>query len=261
MNTFGFCNLSAVPCRKEASDKSEMVTQFLFGEFFEILEEYKSWLLVRSGIDKYEGWMDRKQFLPVSEETYRYLKSDIPSCTADVVGVMQNVSTGTSFPVTQGCLLHSVSKSNEFTIEKSTFRYQGNVANPLGKIVRADLVEDAFTYLNAPYLWGGRTPLGIDCSGFTQMVYRLSGLLLPRDAYQQAELGETLSFPEEAKAGDLAFFDNNEGRITHTGIVLDNFQVIHASGMVRIDNFDHLGIYNKEKNGYTHNLRILKKMF
>jgi cell wall-associated NlpC family hydrolase len=115
-------------------------------------------------------------------------------------------------------------------------------------------------FLNAPYLWGGKTPFGIDCSGFTQTVYKLNGIKLLRDAYQQAEQGETLSFVEEAEAGDLAFFDNEEGRIVHVGIVLDNNKIIHASGKVRIDGFDHHGIFNNEKRDYSHKLRLLKRI-
>lgn len=261
MSTYGFCNLSIVPCRKEAADKSEMVTQFLFGEYFEVLESYKSWLLVRSGIDKYEGWIDRKQHLPISGETFEMLKNGKPAYTADIVGVMRDVSAGVSFPVTIGSLLHGAADKMEFAIEGHNYRYQGNIVTPNGKIDATVLAEDAFTFLNAPYLWGGRTPMGIDCSGFTQMIFRLSGLQLPRDAWQQAQLGDTLSFPEEARQGDLAFFDNNEGRITHTGMVLDNSRIIHASGRVRIDKLDHLGIFNEERNGYTHNLRVLKRIF
>ena len=115
-------------------------------------------------------------------------------------------------------------------------------------------------YLNAPYLWGGKTPFGIDCSGFTQMVYKLNGFALPRDAYQQAEIGETLSFVEEAEPGDLAFFDDDEGNIIHVGMVLEQGTIIHASGKVRIDALDHQGIYNKELKNYSHKLRLIKKI-
>jgi len=260
MSSFGFCNLSIVPCRRETSDKSEMVTQLLFGEYFEVLEEYKNWVRVRSGIDNYEGWIDRKQYQGISKETYQSLKKGPSALTADIVGVITDISEDISFPVTVGCILPFL-KGKEFTIEKKKYQYQGKAVTPSGKIKRSDIVEDAYTFLNAPYLWGGRTPLGIDCSGFTQMIYRLNGMHLNRDASQQVEQGEALSFPEEAQPGDLAFFDNEEGRITHVGIVLNNSQIIHASGKVHVDKFDHLGIYSEEKKTYTHNLRVLKKMF
>ncbi|MGP8214146.1 MAG: NlpC/P60 family protein [Bacteroidia bacterium] len=260
MNSCGFCNLSIIPCRKDTSDRSEMVTQLLFGEYFEVLEEYKNWLRIRSGIDGYEGWIDSKQYLPVSKETYQSLKKHSPALVADILGVLTDETDNVSFPVTIGSLLH-FSKNKEIVVEKRKYAYQGNTITPAGKIKRSKLVEDAFTFLNSPYLWGGRTPLGIDCSGFTQMVYRLNGMNLNRDASQQVEQGEALSFPEEAKAGDLAFFDNENGDITHVGIILEKGQIIHASGKVHVDKFDHLGIYSETQKRYTHTLRVLKKMF
>jgi cell wall-associated NlpC family hydrolase len=260
MSLFGFCNLSIVPCRRDTSDKSEMVTQLLFGEYFEVLEENKNWLRIRSAVDGYEGWIDVKQQMPISKDTYQALKKGQHALSGEIVGVITDVSEDVSFPITIGCMLPFL-KGKEFTVEKKKYQYQGKAITPPTKIKRSDLVEDAYTFLNAPYLWGGRTPLGIDCSGFTQLVYRLNGINIRRDASQQVELGEALSFPEEAEPGDLAFFDNVEGRITHVGIVLNNSQIIHASGKVHVDKFDHLGIYNEERKVYTHNLRVLKKMF
>jgi len=122
------------------------------------------------------------------------------------------------------------------------------------------LIENAMIYLNAPYLWGGRTPLGIDCSGFSQMVYRLNGIDIPRDADDQSEVGTTLSFVEESEPGDLAFFDNSEGNIIHVGIVLENNHIIHSSGKVRIDRIDQQGIFNTEKGNHTHKLRLIKSI-
>ena len=138
------------------------------------------------------------------------------------------------------------------------YRFDG--LTTAGFTKKEKLAENALMYLNAPYLWGGRSPLGIDCSGFTQMVYRLQGVDLPRDAYQQAEVGTTLSFVEESEAGDLAFFDNNEERITHVGIILENNHIIHASGKVRIDRIDQQGIFNKELGTHTHKLRLIKSI-
>ena len=122
------------------------------------------------------------------------------------------------------------------------------------------LINNALIFLNAPYLWGGRTPFGIDCSGFTQIVYRLQGINIPRDAHQQAEVGNTLSFIEESQEGDLAFFDDSEGEITHVGIIMNNNNIIHASGKVRIDKLDQQGIFNIEKKIHTHKLRIIKSI-
>jgi len=122
------------------------------------------------------------------------------------------------------------------------------------------VIDNAMMYLNSPYLWGGRTPFGIDCSGFSQMVYRLNGVDLPRDAHEQAEVGTTLSFVEESESGDLAFFDNNEGKIIHVGIILDSNSIIHASGKVRVDKIDQQGIFNQNSGIHTHKLRLIKKI-
>ena len=123
------------------------------------------------------------------------------------------------------------------------------------------LLENAYMYLNSPYLWGGRSPFGIDCSGFTQMVFKLCGISLPRDTGQQVELGVTINLIEESKTGDLVFFDNAEGKISHVGIIIPGNQIIHASGKVRIDRIDHQGIYNDEMKNYSHNLRVIKRIF
>ena len=127
-------------------------------------------------------------------------------------------------------------------------------------ISREKIVDNAMMYVNAPYLWGGRSPFGIDCSGFTQLVYKIGGKKLPRDAYQQAEIGQTLSFVEEAENGDLAFFDNEEGSIIHVGILLGENEIIHSSGKVRIDKIDHQGIFNVDTKKYSHKLRLIKKI-
>jgi gamma-D-glutamyl-L-lysine dipeptidyl-peptidase len=259
MNLFGFCNLSIVPCRREPSDKSEMITQLLFGEHFEIIEEHKNWVYLNSAIDGYKSWIDRKQYLPISKETFDHLSTANDSRSADVVGIISEATQNISFPITIGSRLPFI-KSKEFSIENKKYNFQGSVSTPSSKPKRSQIVEDAFTYLNTPYLWGGRTPFGIDCSGFTQMVYQLNGMKLQRDASQQVEQGETLDFPEEAKPGDLAFFDNEDGAITHVGIVLPDMQIIHSSGKVHIDKLDHIGIFSEEKRNYTHNLRILKTL-
>ena len=122
------------------------------------------------------------------------------------------------------------------------------------------MIKNAFYFLNSPYLWGGRTPFGIDCSGFVQIAARLSGISLPRDTQEQAEEGEIINLISEAKPGDLAFFDNIDGRIIHVGIILENGQIIHASGKVRIDTIDHQGIFNEESKKYSHQLRVIKRI-
>ena len=150
--------------------------------------------------------------------------------------------------------------NKECKVEDTVFSYEGGTVISSVKKTTEELLNTAKLFLNAPYLWGGKTIFGIDCSGFTQLVYKLSGYKLPRDAWQQAELGHPLSFVEEAQAGDLAFFDNEEGKIVHVGIILPNNEIIHASGKVRIDKFDHYGIFHSENKKYSHMLRVIKRI-
>lgn len=256
---YGICNLSIVPCRKEPSDRSEMVTQLLFGDFFEVLERNGSWCKIKIAYDAYECWVDKKQFLPIAHHTYDILYSTEMFCTNELVQIVTDSKSGQLFPIVIGSTLPNFD-NGECAVENSTFVYDGAFINGNLPFTKSGIIETAMMYLNAPYLWGGKTPFGIDCSGLTQMVYKLNGFQIKRDAHQQAEQGEALSFVEEAEPGDLAFFDNDEGKIVHVGIVMDNNKIIHASGKVRIDGFDHQGIFNNDKKDYSHRLRLLKRV-
>lgn len=258
MNMFGICHLSVVPCRLEPSSRSEMVTQLLFGEHFGIIGQQEDWIQIRHAFDGYECWISGKQYQPISRETYQKLDTTPPSYTSELIQVIRNTTDNSLFPVTIGSALPSF-RHNECSFAGYHFVYEGDCSEPASFDKNA-AVETSYLFMNAPYLWGGRSPFGIDCSGFSQLVYKLHGFRLKRDAYQQAEQGTTLSFVEEAEPGDLAFFDNEEGRITHVGIILSDGRIIHASGKVRIDRLDHYGIYNEDERNYTHRLRLLKRM-
>lgn len=246
---YGICNLSIVPLRLENSDKSELVSQVLYGELFKVLEEQKKWSRIRLAYDKYEGWIDNKQYIKISEEDYKSYTEYQGKYVTDLVEYV-DCETQHLYSVTLGASLHTLPLLNH--------TFDGHSIT--GKQPKEKLIETAYSYLNAPYLWGGKTPFGIDCSGFTQMVYKLNGHRLLRDASQQATQGEALSFIEESEPGDLAFFDNNEGDIIHVGIIMKDNYIIHAHGKVRIDRLDHSGIFNVEKNMHTHKLRVIKKI-
>lgn len=246
---YGICNLAIVPLRLEPCDTSEMVSQVLYGDHFKIMEKRKNWCRIRMAFDKYEGWIDAKQFLEIEQGDYLFLEEKADILIADLIEFSTDKQKKL-IPVPLGGNLSGI-----HFLEQS---YEGNFTSgckPKGKIV-----ETAFLYLNAPYLWGGKTPFGIDCSGLTQMVYKLNGYKLLRDASQQVTQGEALAFIEEAEPGDLAFFDNAEGKIVHVGIMMKNNYIIHAHGKVRVDRLDHTGIFNVDTNTYTHKLRVIKKM-
>lgn len=255
---FGICNLSLVPVRAEASDKSEMVNQLLFGETFEVIGTKQQWKKVRLHYDDYEGWIDEKQFKELTNEQYQALQSTPIFVNLDLLQII--LFQNSMMPLVLGCNLPFFANKT-CKIGTDEYQYDGHVSDvSVPDSNKHLLVENANKYMNAPYLWGGRSPFGIDCSGLTQIVYKLSGIKLKRDAYQQAEQGHTLNFLEEAEPGDLAFFDNEEGRITHVGIVLPNRQIIHAHGRVRVDSLDHHGIYNIATQKYSHKLRLIKRL-
>lgn len=251
---YGISNLSIVPMRSESTDQSEMINQILFGEHFKILETRKNWSKIRLAHDNYEGWICNKQWIEIEEDTYTQLNKETSTVTTDILDI---ISKDFQQPIVIGSILPSF-KSGYAIFNTEMYQFDG-LTTP-GFTQKDKLIENALIYLNAPYLWGGRSPLGIDCSGLTQMVYRLQGINLPRDAYQQAEIGNTLSFIEESEAGDLAFFDDNEGKVIHVGIIMDNNHIIHASGKVRVDRIDQQGIFNKNIGTHTHKLRLIKSI-
>ena len=246
---YGICNLGIVPMRLEPTDTSELVSQALYGEHFKVLEKRKKWSRIRIAFDKYEGWIDNKQYTEIEENDFKSLSNNELKLSTDLVEFVtdykQNIYT-----IPLGSSLSGLGILKQ--------KFDGNSVSI--KKDKSELIEAAFLYLNSPYLWGGKTPFGIDCSGFTQMVYKLCGYKLNRDASQQANQGDALSFIEESEPGDLAFFDNNEGNIIHVGIIMENNHIIHAHGKVRIDLLDHSGIYNVDTNKHTHKLRVIKKI-
>jgi len=254
---FAYCALSVIPVRKDPNDRSEMVTQLLFGERVEVIDKQDNWRKVKLAFDGYTGWVDKKQLVELELSEYSRLEAMPPSLSMDIVQLVV-LNSHQVVPVVLGSSLTGFNQK-KFNFGGTEFLYEGNVST----FIKPDaslLLEHAYMYLNSPYLWGGRSPFGIDCSGFTQMAYKLCGISIKRDASQQAENGTLINLVEEANPGDLAFFDNAEGKITHVGFVLPNKMILHASGRVRIDKLDHQGIFNQEVNTYTHNLRLIRRI-
>lgn len=255
---YGICALSIVPCRLEPADTSEMVSQLLFGEIYRVIDERKKWVKIRAAHDGYESWIDRKQHRETKREEFMLLEKNPKTYSIELISLLKSVTQESFFPLVMGSALPQYTEGiTHFSDLKFEFEDEVLVNPTVGRDL---LIETAFLYLNAPYLWGGRTPFGIDCSGYSQIVYRMCGIDLPRDASQQAEVGDRLSFIEEATPGDLAFFDNSEGRITHVGILLGDNKIIHASGKVRVDRIDHQGIFNDEMHDYSHHLRLITRV-
>jgi cell wall-associated NlpC family hydrolase len=253
---FGICRVSVAPMRSEPSDKAENASQLLFGDFVEILENQERWWYIRSAFDNYEGWIDFRQLVLVSEEEYakaKQIKHLAPpqalNLLIDPVGNKLYLSPASNLPAFADGFSFLGNQKYEVLFQPHTPNFTGVDG----------LISTALFFINTPYLWGGRTFFGIDCSGFVQNVFKLNGIELKRDAWQQAEQGITVDFLQEVHPGDVAFFDNDEGKITHVGIMLNTAEIVHASAKVRIDPIDTQGIFNSELGKYTHKLRIIKR--
>ncbi|MDO4782366.1 MAG: C40 family peptidase [Capnocytophaga felis] len=245
---YGICHLSVVPIRVEPSDVAEMTTQLLFGDLLQVIEKQEEWSFIRMIFDGTEGWVLNSQFIEISDKEYR-------KALKKKIRYAHNFVTKLSIKNSENSFLQ-IPKGADFT---HNFLLKVGIRNQKPK--HSGVVATALEYLNAPYLWGGKTPFGIDASGLVQMVYKLNGISLLREVSQQATQGELVSFIEETIPGDLAFFDDDEGNIIHVGILLGNNQIIHSYGKVRIDKLDHIGIFNSEIRNYTHKLRLMRRIF
>ena len=254
MIEYGICNLAIVPMRAEPSERSEQVSQVLFGETFEVTEWKDNWVHIITSIDNYQGWIGRHMFATLGQQAFMQLKENPPALTYRAVTQAWKIADNSILYLPAASSL-SFLQGTTCNIGKERFEIIGQA----GDKEAVDVIAKSF--LNAPYLWGGRTHFGIDCSGFTQAVYRLRGHNLKRDASQQAEDGRLVNSLSDVKLGDLAFFDNEEGKITHVGIMLNKMNIIHASGKVKVDSLETKGIYSEEQKRYTHKLKVIKRYF
>jgi len=252
----GICRLSLIPLREKTSDGAQMVTQLLFGDHYEILKVSNDlkWFKIKIVFDGYEGWIDAKQHTSITEEYFDQINNSNYKISLDVCSSILhnkhhiNVLLGSVLPIS----------TNEIFKMEEQLAFNGE-SKSLGEQRDFDFLKQiALKYINAPYLWGGKSPFGIDCSGFSQQVFRICGYKLKRDAYQQFEQGSEIK--DKAIPGDLAFFENDEGKIVHVGIVMEDNTIIHASGKVRIDSFNKDGIYNEEIGKKTHSLAGIRRV-
>jgi cell wall-associated NlpC family hydrolase len=247
------CENVFVPLRSGPSHRAEMLSQVLFGEKYQVLDQSGHWFKIITLFDNYTGWIDINHIQQTEDKekgTNRTLNRSLLCYKNDK----------TKMVLEAGCEIYNPDFENKkFTIGKNIYTTSSDFSSSF--ITTSDSFADlAMKFINSPYIWGGRIPSGIDCSGFTQLVYKIRGIAIPRDSWQQAEKGTSISFIDEVIPGDLVFFDNERGRISHVGMILSKGLVIHASGRVRIDTIDHQGIYKREIKGYSHHLRTIRRI-
>lgn len=248
----GICKVAVAPVRAHASDEAEIVTQLLFGDYVQIIQAGKPWIRIRFEKDNYEGWMDYKQLSYITDiqynREYKLKHQLIHNATLNIYGSsgQQTLLIGGTLPNFDG---------EHFSLGQEQFRIMDDLEE-----ARPSVLDTALVFQNSPYLWGGKSLFGIDCSGLTQNIARLHGLNVPRDASQQVSYGETVSF-EDRRAGDILFFVNDKGKVHHVGILLDEDIILHAAGYVRQDRLDETGIFRVDFEEYTHKLHSIKRWF
>lgn len=257
---FAYCNVPVMPLRSEPSHRAEQTSQLLFGEKAEIIEiNNKEWARIHNTWDGYEGWCKQSQLKIVNKKEFRKAAKYLAASHTDKIVFPESemwLPMGSELTGLKGGVIAPV---------KEEGKYKGKKINVNEAELKCDtLKEAALQYQNAPYQWGGRTIAGIDCSGLTQMAFKLCNRSIPRDASQQALEGELVDFLQHARCGDLAFFDDKDGKIVHVGMLLDNQTIIHATdttGRVMVDRIDQAGIISKALKMRTHNLRFVKRLF
>jgi hypothetical protein len=255
---YGICKVSVASLRRKPEHFSEQVSQLLFGEcVLLILRQSKKWYKVQCVFDDVIAWVDPKQIQLVDEKSYFEHQRNL-SYSIDLL--QSAMGSDHAFPIPIGANLPDFDGMS-FRLLGHKYGLTGQTISPENLTITPELfIKLCKKFIHAPFQWGGRSPLGIDAAGFTQLVYKLIGIKIGRSAEDQSRLGTIVDFAEHAAIGDLAFFENKEGFIHHVGIVLPDKQIIHVSGQVRIDFFDHQGIYRQKRRRYTHHLRIIKKI-
>ena len=260
---FGITHLSQISMREEPAHKAQLVSQLLFGDAYQVEEILHDWLKIKTLDCGYEGYIEKRLWNEMHEEDAAEYPSLNKYIVTDYLIFIKEFETNITFPVFIGSSF-PYPQDNMLILGNAIFvvelpKESISPKHPTLSDQQSALLRFASGYLRAPYLWGGRTPAGIDCSALVQLAFKSVNILLPRDASQQVNYGEQIDFSTEWQVGDVAFFDNEEGKITHVGIICGKDKILHASGYVRIDMLDTTGIYNKELEQYTHKLRIVKR--
>ena len=252
---------SVVPVRSEANEGSEQLTQLLFAETVDILEEKQRWIRIKNDADGQIGWVDFKMLTKLSDsESELVAKADKSARVMMPMAYAVSENNGQTIPLTAGTCLPNY-KDGRFEVLGVGFRIDPSmVADKSLEMTTEKIMEVVRFFLNVPYLWGGKSALGMDCSGFTQIIHSLFGHQLLRNASEQVTQGMPVKSLKNAQTGDLAFFDHEDGKISHVGLILDSERIIHCSGRVKVEKLDEIGIFSIEQGGtYTHHLVSIRR--
>ena len=252
------CPYSVVPVRSSPQERGEQLTQLLFGDLLELLDQNgKTWSRVRCISDNTVGWVQTKQLMEITPSEYHQYRQHYAYC----LDLLHPVMTENAYiPISLGARLPNFD-GMQFQLAGKSYTFSGLAVFPTDLRATASLVlKIAQRFLYAPCQPGGRSPLGIDASGLTQVVYRIVGVYLGRESEQQVLQGEGVDFIEEAHPGDLAFFEDRKGKVEHVGIILPHRKILHAFGAVRIDKLDHYGIFDEQAQQYSHKMRVIRRV-
>ena len=252
---------SVVPVRSEANEGGEQLTQLLFAETVDILEEKPRWIRIKNDADGQIGWVDFKMLTKLSDsERELVAKADKSARVMMPMAYAVSENNGQTIPLTAGTCLPNY-KDGRFEVLGVGFRIDPSmVADKSLEMTTEKIMEVVRFFLNVPYLWGGKNALGMDCSGFTQIIHSLFGHQLLRNASEQVTQGMPVKSLKNAQTGDLAFFDHEDGKISHVGLILDSERIIHCSGRVKVEKLDEIGIFSIEQGGtYTHHLVSIRR--
>lgn len=263
MVEYATAHCTIIPVRQDPSEGSEQLTQLLFGEMCEVLDRLPRWTKIRSLVDGQEGWVDFKMLTNDESDTKKTIPTHV---VASPMAIATSLEDGDELMLTLGTRLPHYSHGTFEVLGKQYLIDPTCVSSiKATKQIGVDVCAVAQTLLNAPYLWGGKNVMGMDCSGFTQVVFSVFGVNLLRNAREQMTQGEMVASLAEAQPGDLAFFDHADRdpqatNISHVGILLDNKKIIHSSGCVHVDDIDEMGIHLPDGE-LTHHLVQIKRYF